>query len=197
MHILLHIVEDIRRFGPAVWLSTEVFESYNGVFRACSVLSNHQAPSRDIAFKMAQMECFKHIASGGRWKEEGVWDHAGQGVLSFIQDNDIIQDYLGWVSPKRIQLGSVRLPRSKKQRPTPWGETLASGAICPTTDPPSDSTECFFCPSFVAYYGDVVKCGFFIVAQLVCDFLFRIIERLLICHSIRKLLFILVKYYRL
>ncbi|KAG9088574.1 hypothetical protein FS749_002061 [Ceratobasidium sp. UAMH 11750] len=44
LHVLTHLVDDIRNHGPAIWYSTEVFECYNTIFRMCSVLSNHQAP---------------------------------------------------------------------------------------------------------------------------------------------------------
>lgn len=49
LHILRHIVDDIRNCGPAILFSTEIFECWNSVFRMCSVLSNHHAPSHDIA----------------------------------------------------------------------------------------------------------------------------------------------------
>ncbi|KAJ6542404.1 hypothetical protein B0H10DRAFT_2180722 [Mycena sp. CBHHK59/15] len=47
-HFLLHLPFFIRRFGPAVLFSTERYEAYNAVFRACSIYSNRQTPSRDI-----------------------------------------------------------------------------------------------------------------------------------------------------
>ncbi|KAG9079195.1 hypothetical protein FRC06_007889, partial [Ceratobasidium sp. 370] len=68
LHILTHLIEDIRNHGPAIRYSTEIFECYNGVFRMCSLLSNHQAPSRDIAAKMIELERFRHIACGGYWE---------------------------------------------------------------------------------------------------------------------------------
>ena len=43
LQILPNLVEDIRRFSPAIWYSTEIFECYNAIFCLCSVLSNHQA----------------------------------------------------------------------------------------------------------------------------------------------------------
>ncbi|KAF8263119.1 hypothetical protein EI94DRAFT_1704260 [Lactarius quietus] len=76
-HILTHTPEDIRRFGPAVTSSTEIFECYNAIFRFCSILSNHQAPSRDIAQSFCSLGRFKHVASGGWWKDgDGQWTRA-------------------------------------------------------------------------------------------------------------------------
>ncbi|KAK1222588.1 hypothetical protein PQX77_014561 [Marasmius sp. AFHP31] len=66
-HLLTHLVEDIKRFGPLVGLSTEVFELFNSVFRACSILSNHLAPSRDIALQLADQEGLKQRMSRGWW----------------------------------------------------------------------------------------------------------------------------------
>ncbi|KAJ7195228.1 hypothetical protein GGX14DRAFT_307139, partial [Mycena pura] len=65
LHLLPHLVEDAVRYGPVVRNSTEVFEGFNAVFRLRSILSNHQAPSRDIAMKFASMDRLKHILSGG------------------------------------------------------------------------------------------------------------------------------------
>lgn len=105
-HILTHIVDDIKRFGPAITLSTETFESFNGVFRLCSVLSNHHAPSRDIANNMADMDRFKHIASGGRWNIDGNWVGPGESVINFFKRNETLQNSLGWVNPKNEETGS-------------------------------------------------------------------------------------------
>ncbi|KAI0078564.1 hypothetical protein K474DRAFT_1743504 [Panus rudis PR-1116 ss-1] len=64
-HILLHLPEHIRRFGPAILFATEGFESFNAVIRAHSVHSNRQSPSRDIARSMARQNRTRHILSGG------------------------------------------------------------------------------------------------------------------------------------
>lgn len=106
-HIITHIVDDIRRFGPAVTLSTETFESFNGVFRLCSVLSNRHAPSRDIALHMADMARFKHVASGGKWREEWGWTSAGDSVRRFLRVNAHLQDLLGWRNAKADQTGTT------------------------------------------------------------------------------------------
>ncbi|KAJ6596499.1 hypothetical protein B0H10DRAFT_1696043, partial [Mycena sp. CBHHK59/15] len=98
LQVLPHLPDDIRRFGPAILYATEGFECWNAIFRLCSVLSNHQAPSRDIGVTLADMERFKHQASGGWWKPEGSQDYvqAGHEVTSFLQKNKELQRRLGW-----------------------------------------------------------------------------------------------------
>ncbi|KAH6906260.1 hypothetical protein BKA70DRAFT_1224710 [Coprinopsis sp. MPI-PUGE-AT-0042] len=84
-HLLAHLSGDIRRFGPLVGVASEGYESFNIIFRHCSILSNHLAPSRDITYQQAKQETFRHIASGGWWKDSGTaWKTLGsslQGVL--------------------------------------------------------------------------------------------------------------------
>ena len=56
LRVLTHLREDVQRFDPPALYEVEGFEASNKVFRQCSVLSNHHAPSRDIATTMARME---------------------------------------------------------------------------------------------------------------------------------------------
>ncbi|KAJ7889214.1 hypothetical protein B0H13DRAFT_1626836, partial [Mycena leptocephala] len=60
LHALPHLPEDIRHFGPPVLFATKDFECWNTIFRLCSILSDHQAPSHDIAITLGDMELFKH-----------------------------------------------------------------------------------------------------------------------------------------
>lgn len=137
-HILVHMREDIKRFGPLIGMITESYESFNSVFRACSVLSNHQAPSRNIAHQLAQQEMLKHIISGGHWLSEstGKWTQSSQSVRSFISSNKTLRSLYGWPEPSSsmsasgesfvkftpnyschlylVCLGSVRLAPQKK-----------------------------------------------------------------------------------
>lgn len=97
LHILGHLRADIRRFGPMVGSASEIFECFNAVFRACSVLSNRQAPSRDIANQLGKQEGFKHRASGGWWKSDnGEWVQAGPGVRHFALHRPSFLERLGW-----------------------------------------------------------------------------------------------------
>jgi hypothetical protein len=101
LHLLKHLPGHIRRFGPAVRFATEVFECYNTVFRMSSVLSNHLAPSRDIAHKNVDLDRIKHFLSGGYWwDDQGQgWRHAGDGVSEILKKSPIIQRHLGWTPP--------------------------------------------------------------------------------------------------
>ncbi|KAJ7062516.1 hypothetical protein C8F01DRAFT_986105 [Mycena amicta] len=144
IHLLPHIIEDAVRFGPPIRNSTEVFEGYNAVFRMCSILSNHQAPSRDIALKFASMDRVKHILSGGYWKDGAKWVCAGPAVVDVLKTMPVIQRHLGWVPAKRIDAGTlslihkfllivfltgtVRLPGRDKRVLLPWSQTSSSSA---------------------------------------------------------------------
>ncbi|KAF9072180.1 hypothetical protein BDP27DRAFT_1217935 [Rhodocollybia butyracea] len=70
-HILVHLPEHIRRFGPAILFATEGFESFNAVIRAQSVHSNRQAPSRDIAIAFAKQNRIRHLLSGAFFLDHG------------------------------------------------------------------------------------------------------------------------------
>lgn len=97
LHLLVHLPDDIRRFGPAVRYATEIFEAYNGIFRFCAILSNRQAVSHDVAMKFRSMDCMKHLLSGGFWEEDGCWIQAGKAVQMLLQQNPVLQHHLGWV----------------------------------------------------------------------------------------------------
>ncbi|KAH9920179.1 uncharacterized protein B0H18DRAFT_881265 [Fomitopsis serialis] len=126
LHILSHLIADVPRFGPAILYSTEIFECWNSVFRMCSVLSNRQAPSRDIAGTLAEMETFKHVVSGGWWKaENGEMIQASGQVRAFLQSTPELQRRLGWVDPTYRQPGTIKLEARHKQSVP--SESLQSG----------------------------------------------------------------------
>ena len=96
-HLLAHLREDILRFGPLVGVATETYESFNAIFRLCSVLSNHLAPSRDIALQLAEQEVIRHLLAGGSWlASDGKWTRAGASVTAFFADNELIRTLLGY-----------------------------------------------------------------------------------------------------
>ncbi|KAJ7933114.1 hypothetical protein B0H13DRAFT_1856407 [Mycena leptocephala] len=69
LHLLAHIDNAAVEFGPLVGVATEIFESFNAFFRYCSILSNHLAPSRDIALQLGDHEGLKHRLTGG-WRSK-------------------------------------------------------------------------------------------------------------------------------
>lgn len=96
-HLLTHLKDDIIRFGPLVGVATEVFESFNAIFRYCSIFSNHLAPSRDIAYQQAEQETVRHMLAGGWWAtDNGEWTRAGPSVHSFIGADPMLRTLIGW-----------------------------------------------------------------------------------------------------
>ena len=97
-HLLTHLREDIIRFGPLLGMATETYEAFNAVFRACSVLSNHLAPSHDIAQQLARQESLHHILSGGFWRcdKNGYFKCAGPLVVGFLPKHAFLQNLLGY-----------------------------------------------------------------------------------------------------
>jgi hypothetical protein len=91
-HVLTHAVEDIKRFGPLIGVATEKYESFNVIFRHCSILSNRLAPSRDIAYQLAKQETFKHLISGGWWREEnGKYEQPGLSLQRYVAESAMLQ----------------------------------------------------------------------------------------------------------
>ncbi|KAI0682331.1 hypothetical protein BC835DRAFT_1536589 [Cytidiella melzeri] len=110
IHLLQHIITDIRNGGPAILFSTEIFECWNSIFRMCSVLSNHHAPSHDIAAAIADLERFKHQVSGGWWRAgHSSYVCAGEGVREMFHIHSKIQRRLGWADPKVLSPGMLLL----------------------------------------------------------------------------------------
>ncbi|KAJ7731957.1 hypothetical protein B0H14DRAFT_3616062 [Mycena olivaceomarginata] len=101
-HLLTHIDFDAIELGPLIAMATEIFESFNAVFRYCSIYSNHLAPSRDIAIQFGRQETVKHQLTGGRWmsKSTGDWHSAGTG-------HPILQRLVGWTPEKQMKHGTV------------------------------------------------------------------------------------------
>ncbi|KAJ7816202.1 hypothetical protein B0H14DRAFT_3744099 [Mycena olivaceomarginata] len=149
-HLLVHADTDVVRFGPLIGLATEGFESYNGVFRFCSILSNHLAPSRDIAIQLADQEGLKHRLTGGFWPSgaDQKWTRAGSGVRDFLSEHPILQKLVGWTEKKSVNHGDIRLvslERGQKDRVSHSLEsTNAAHAVNYGLYPPSESLdECF------------------------------------------------------
>ncbi|KAF7367987.1 hypothetical protein MSAN_00864400 [Mycena sanguinolenta] len=134
-HLLVHAPYDAAQFGPLIGVATEIFESFNGVFRYCSILSNHLAPSRDIARQLGDQEGLKHRITGGWWSsdEGGKWVRAGSGVRRFMSEHPVLQKLVGWTEKKLVKHGEVRLIPLKRGKTTreeiPLKSTSAGRAL--------------------------------------------------------------------
>ncbi|KAK7029080.1 hypothetical protein R3P38DRAFT_2525048 [Favolaschia claudopus] len=163
LHLLAHIPDDVRRFGPLIRSSTEIYESYNVVFRLCSVLSNHQAPSRDISRKFAAMSRVKHLLSGGFWEESpSKWTQSGSAVQETLQSDIVLQRHLGWVSPRQLIPGTVTPLSLKRRPPFQWDKSAAARH---STSAPSDDGVWRAGRSLVTQDGDQVALQSWVVAK--------------------------------
>ncbi|THG97104.1 hypothetical protein EW026_g4840 [Hermanssonia centrifuga] len=128
-HVLRHLVEHVARFGPAVLLSTERYESFNRIFRLCSIHSNRQAPSRDIATTFANLDRCRHILTGGHWFDEksGQWIQAGRHVREYLKTHELDAHLLGVPTEHHGEPGTTTLPPRATRTPgVVWAETLAA-----------------------------------------------------------------------
>ncbi|KAH9848940.1 hypothetical protein C2E23DRAFT_888770 [Lenzites betulinus] len=170
LHVLVHLIENIRRHGPAVLYSTEIFD-------------------HDIARRMAGIELFKHQVSGGWWLQEDTttaagrsnprsapdpplenldgcptspssYTRAGENVRNFLQQHPALQRRLGWVSPLVLTPGTVKLLPSKLQAPCTWLSARGTAEI-PTPVGLSKPTECLWysCKYLIARSRDICKPG--------------------------------------
>ncbi|KAG8790917.1 hypothetical protein FRC12_010650 [Ceratobasidium sp. 428] len=133
-HILLHLPEHIRRFGPAVLFATETFESYNFVIRLRSIHSNRRAPSHDIGWAFCRLQAIRFLVSGG-WVTHQVDPvtekivpsaprQAGSSVLE-LQRDPLFMQLMGmsFLFSKRSH-GSFKLVPAAGT--VAWGDTIAS-----------------------------------------------------------------------
>lgn len=186
LHLLVHLKADILRFGPLVGVITETFESFNAIFRFCSVYSNHLAPSRDIAFQLASQEILKCRLSGGWWPaSNGEWERSGPSVRNFIRDHPTLQALIGWTNEEKLVngrlqfslfrldclawLGTFKLEPLKRDANrkvenrvyVPWCQTQGAKALNSSEDNDMQWTAC---RSVIASCGDRCLVGTWIFA---------------------------------
>jgi hypothetical protein len=65
IHLLSHLSECIRSYGPLSLIDAERNESQNGTIRSMLVNSNRHSPSRDTARKFSLCQTVRHLANGG------------------------------------------------------------------------------------------------------------------------------------
>ncbi|KAI6039086.1 hypothetical protein EDC04DRAFT_3012242 [Pisolithus marmoratus] len=179
-HILRHLPDHIRRFGPAILFATEGFESYNAIIRDHSIHSNRQAPSRDIARGMARCNRVRHLLSGGKFCARGPvttelpysdneheWFWPGPGVGSLINVNipsfrNVIADYFGLIDDTDPpEVGSCV---HDKTRPRPLEKT-ATAIRVPRALIHVERRLYQTCQSVIAMNGEACRLGVFVLAR--------------------------------
>ncbi|KDQ53223.1 hypothetical protein JAAARDRAFT_49941 [Jaapia argillacea MUCL 33604] len=156
LHLLVHIIEDVQRFGPIIGRSTEVFECFNAIFQFCAILSNRLAPSHDIAIQLADQESFKQRITGGMWKQpDDEWVRASPKICGFLEKHHILQNHLRWMVTKPVIPGAAILLPEKKRQELMWCNTAVSKAINPPTH--NEGSSWLSCHKVTASTGDICK----------------------------------------
>ncbi|KAJ7932327.1 hypothetical protein B0H13DRAFT_1593521, partial [Mycena leptocephala] len=165
LHLLAHIPDDVRRFGPLIRSATEIYEAYNGVFRLCSLYSNRLAPSRDISRKFASMGRVKHFLSGGYWWDASAkqWIQAGNGVQQVLVKDPVLQRHLGWISPSQVEPGFIKPAPTKTVPLLEWSQTKAS-TLWHFENPPLPGSRWRLGRVLTAQSGDQVKVNSWVLA---------------------------------
>ncbi|KAJ6623752.1 hypothetical protein B0H10DRAFT_2174686 [Mycena sp. CBHHK59/15] len=173
LHLLAHIDDDAVGFGPLVGVATEIFEGFNAVFRYCSILSNHLAPSHDIALQLGDQEGLKHRLTGGWWlcHAGNEWLRAGSGVRHFMADHPVLQRLLGWAEQKLLKHGETKLEPLQRGQKNRCNHALKSTVAAKAVNYGMYSPEStwFWCSSLVAESLDECYVGSWIFALSATD----------------------------
>ncbi|OBZ78614.1 hypothetical protein A0H81_00232 [Grifola frondosa] len=132
--------------------STEIFECFNAIFHMCSVLSNHQAPSHDIALTCAELDRFKHVVSGGWWRNShGAFVQAGAGVRRYFA-NAQVQRRLEYVQCNTLIAGAVHCLKKSRSNPVKF----SSLNITPSASSIflESQSEWYFCTFVISQQGE-------------------------------------------
>ena len=98
VHMLLHLPESIRRFGPPTLFATEKFESYNGILRNASIHSNRLCPGRDIGITFSNYQIIRWLLSGTYFMDTATSEYvqAAPLVQEMFLKHERIQKSLGY-----------------------------------------------------------------------------------------------------
>ncbi|KNZ45610.1 hypothetical protein VP01_7992g1, partial [Puccinia sorghi] len=98
IHMLLHLPESIRRFGPPSLFTTEKFESYSGILQNASIHSNRLSPGRDIGITFSNYHIIRLLLSGTYFLDPTTSEYvqASPLVQEIFSKNERIQKSLGF-----------------------------------------------------------------------------------------------------
>ncbi|KAL0084760.1 hypothetical protein F4703DRAFT_1794121 [Phycomyces blakesleeanus] len=88
VHLLTHLPEDLRRFGPALNYETEKGEQFNKHIREHLFHTNRMNTSKDICLKFGKQYMTRHIIDGGSWiGKNGLRETRGKAIAEYMQQN--------------------------------------------------------------------------------------------------------------
>ncbi|KAI8327320.1 hypothetical protein EDC96DRAFT_549720 [Choanephora cucurbitarum] len=89
VHLLNHIIDDVKRFGSLLNCHTERSEQFNKFIRKRITYTNRQHPSRDVAVKFGKHFMLQHLVGGGLWipRNQDYRTLAGPAVSTYFVDH--------------------------------------------------------------------------------------------------------------
>ncbi|KAI9103887.1 hypothetical protein DFS34DRAFT_645962 [Phlyctochytrium arcticum] len=121
-HALVHIIEDIGRFGPPRLYASEKFESFNPIVRNKLNHTNRHSPSKDVSIRFAWFRTIRHLISGGCWEENASWVNAGPNVQNLFRD-ETVRSVLG-LSSSQDETPKALYTLKVDKEPMPFQDTL-------------------------------------------------------------------------
>ncbi|KAH9811046.1 hypothetical protein DFH28DRAFT_1131415 [Melampsora americana] len=118
-HMLVHLCDAIKRFGPAALFATENFESFNGNTRNSSVHSNHLSPGRDIANSFNNTGLMRALTAGTPLynKLSQTYIRASASVQRIFETNLLFQRALGYNSSWNNE-DEIKVERIQDDKPS-------------------------------------------------------------------------------
>ncbi|OAV86382.1 hypothetical protein PTTG_29941 [Puccinia triticina 1-1 BBBD Race 1] len=115
IHMLLHLMDSVLRFGPPPLYATEKFEGYNSILQNASIHSNRQSPGKDIGVIFGDYHNVRQLVSGGYFydKKSGVYCRASPAVISIFLDNPSVQKSMGY-NAETVDITSAGYPAVRK-----------------------------------------------------------------------------------
>jgi hypothetical protein len=200
LHVLTHLPEDIRRFGPP---GLYIVEGFKGLEPDLATLQHpvepSHSPSRDIATKLCKAERIKHLLSGGFWrdKDSKMYVQAGEAVRGLFESDKTLRRRLGWSqTPGPVpgmytsqvthrfsysdrvasNIGSVKLiPVKKQPSGCTWDELFNPNTIPPPCPDGVNTEESLLLgKTVVAASGDICRVGSWVFyrSPFVCHLFF-------------------------
>ena len=126
-HMLTHLPQAVKRFGPPCLFASEKFEAYNGILRTASIHSNRHSPGRDIAIHFSNYQAMRLTLSGAF-----LFDHQSKThfqpsprVTEAFANDKHLQKMMGWNTTDTPNDPELKRPKIQEENKKPLPSHLS------------------------------------------------------------------------